>query len=243
MNAMSMATEQPPRDGEPPAQPASRLRVAPLIFAGLSILIALVLLAAGGAGIYALTQRDNDGYFTAKTHALATRTHGFATSSLDISDAPGWVVNGLGTVRIRAASTKPIFLGIGSASDVNRYLARVQHTEVTDFDTDPFRVTSHTVAGASRPAAPASQHFWVAQASGPGTRTVSWDVKSGKWSAVAMNADGTRNVALAFKAGASVPALKWVTIGVLAGGIVFLLLGGWLVYLGVRGPRPQSATR
>jgi hypothetical protein len=232
---MSTTIQQPARPDEPPAQSPGSKRVLPIVFGTLALLVALALLAGGGLGLWALGERDSDGYFTTNSpHRLGTPTFALATSSLDISDAPGFVADGIGTVRIRASSTQPIFLGIAKTTDVNAYLARVSHTEITDFDADPFKVTSHTVPGAGRPAPPASQPFWAARASGSGTQTVSWKVESGKWSAVAMNADGTRNVALIFQVGAKVPALKWVVIGLLAFGVLFLALGVWLMYLGLR---------
>jgi hypothetical protein len=231
---MSTVSDQPATSGEPPAQAPAKRRLAPIIFGTLSLLVALVLLAIGGLGLWALGERDDEGYFTTHTHGLATPTFALATSSLDISDAPGFVADGIGTVRIRASSTQPIFLGIGKTSDVDRYLSRVPHTEITDFDADPFKVTSHVVPGAGRPAPPASRSFWAAQASGSGTQTLNWKIESGTWSAVAMNADGTRNVALIFQAGAKVPDLKWVVVGVLAAGVLLLALGVWLMYLGLR---------
>lgn len=233
---MNTVSDRTATTGEPTAEPRPKRRLAPIIFGTLSLLVALVLLAAGGLGIWALTQRDDDGYFTTTTHGLATPTYALATSSLDISDAPGWFADGLGTVRIRARSGQPIFLGIARATDVTDYLGRVRHAEITDFDTDPFQVTSHPVPGDSRPAPPLSQRIWRAQASGPGTQTLRWKVESGKWSAIAMNADGTRNVAIAFNAGAKVPALRWVVIAVLAAGVLLLSLGAWLMYRGLRTP-------
>jgi hypothetical protein len=234
---MDATTEQTPApaSGEPPQQPARRTRVAPVVFGTLSMLLALVLLAAGGLGVWALTRNKEDGYYTTKVHRLATPTFALATSSLDIG-APGWLVNGLGSVRIRAIAPRPVFLGIGKAADVNAYLARVPHTEITDFNSDPFRVTSHVVRGTARPAPPARQGFWRAHASGAGTQTVTWDVESGKWSAVAMNAAGTRNVLIAFTVGAKVPSLVWITIGALVFGLALMALGGWLFYRGVRAP-------
>lgn len=231
---MSTVAQQPPRPDEPPAQSSGGKRVLPIVFGTLALLVALALLVGGGAALWGLGQRDNEGYFTTHTHGLATPTFALATSSLDIGNAPGWFADGVGTVRIRASSAQPIFLGIGKSSDVAAYLARVPHSQITDFDADPFRVTSHVTPGAGRPASPASQSFWAARASGSGTQTLNWKIESGKWSAVALNADSTRNVALVFQVGAKVPALKWVAIGLLAGGVLFLLLGGWLMYLGLR---------
>jgi len=234
----STAQQQPQ-----PAPAPRRKRPLPIVFGSLAALLALVLLAAGGAGVYALTQRGDDDYFTSKVHRLGTPTFAIASSSIDISDVPDWLADGFATVRIQAISPKPVFIGIGGTDAVNTYLRGVPRTQITDFDTDPFRVTSHVVPGAARPAPPASQRFWRAQASGTGTRAVTWSVESGKWSAVAMNADGSRNVLIAYRVAAKFPSLVWWTIGLLAGGVAFLALGGWLIYRGVRGVTPRSATR
>lgn len=232
---MSTTTEQPPRPSDSPAQPRAKRRVLPIVFGSLAALVAVVLLALGGMGVWALTQRDDDGYFTSHTHSLSTGTFALSTSTIDLGGAPGWFADGAGTVRISASSAEPIFLGIGRAGDVAGYLARVPHTQITDFDADPFKVSSHIVPGSARPVPPASQSLWHAQASGSGMQTVSWKVESGKWSAVAMNADGTRHVAVAFQVGARVPALQWVAIGLLIAGALLGALAGWLLYLGLRG--------
>jgi len=237
---MTTATEQ---QQPQPAPAPRRRRPLPIVFGSLAVLLALVLLAAGGAGVYALTQRGDDDYFTSKVHRLGTPTFAIASTSVDISDVPGWLADGFATVRIQAISPKPVFIGIGSTDAVNAYLQRVPHMQVTDFDTDPFRVTSHTVPGAAGPAPPASQQFWRAQASGSGARTVTWSVESGTWSAVAMNADGSRNVVIAYRVGAKFSSLEWWTIGLLAGGLAFLALGGWLIYIGVRGAEPELNAR
>jgi hypothetical protein len=40
-----------------------------------------------------------------------------------------------------------------------------------------------------------------------------WNLRSGKWSIVVMNADGSRNVAATLGVGVKVPAALWVGIG------------------------------
>jgi hypothetical protein len=208
--------------------------VLPLVLGAVATLLALCLLAGGVAALWGLSQRDKSGYFMTESHRLSTPSFAFASSGLDIGpDAPGWIGDFAG-VKIEARSSGPVFLGIGPTSDVTRYLAQVAHSQITDFDTDPFRVTAHEVTGRATPAPPASRRFWRVQASGPGLQTITWPLEKGNWSAVAMNADGSPNVSIVARVGARIPALKWVAIGLLAGGGVLLLAGGSLIYVGVR---------
>jgi hypothetical protein len=226
----------------PPSEPFGAKRVPLLVFGSIGVLVGLALLAGGAAAVWGLSQRDGSGYFSTGTHGLSTTSYAFASDTLDMGpDAPGWFGENFATVRIQASSRQPVFIGIARADDVKRYLAQVPHTEVTDVDTDPFRVTSHPIEGRTKPAPPARQGFWRVQASGLGTQTIRWPLEKGTWSAVAMNADGSRGVAVAVRLGARVPALRWVAIGLLAGGGLVLLLGGVLIYLGARKPRPTQA--
>ena len=237
---MSTTTAQPAA----PSRDAPRFgakRVLLLVIGGLVGLFGLLVLAAGGAAVWGLTQRDDSGYFSTGTGRLSTPSFALASSSLDIGPAaPRLLGEDFATVRLQATSARPVFVGIGPSTEVGRYLGRVQHREITDFDTDPFRVTSHGTAGGETPAPPASQRFWAVQTSGTGTQTIKWPVEKGSWSAVVMNADGSRNVAVGLRIGARIPALGWVAFGLIAAGLVVLLLGGVLIYLGARRPRAPA---
>lgn len=218
----------------PPAERSGAGSKRMLIGGGVSILIALVLLAAGAVAVWALAQRDKAGYFTTERHLVSTPSYAFVSRGLDVGqDAPGWIGD-LAGVRLEASSREPVFIGIGRTSDVARYLAGVQHAQVTDVDADPLRLTSHQVTGTARPAPPSLQPFWRAQASGPGLQTIKWPLEKGDWSAVAMNADGSRHVAIALSAGARIPALRWFAICFLTGGTLLLLGGATLIYVGAR---------
>jgi hypothetical protein len=210
-----------------------------IVFGAIGLVIGVVLLVGGVTGLWALGQRDGGGFYNAGPERLATPTRALATESLDVNaDAPSWVFSdGFATVRIGATSAKPVFVGIGPTGAVGRYLAGGRHAQITDVDTDPFRVTSHVAGTAGTLAPPASQGFWRARASGPGTRTVTWPVKSGQWSVVMMNADGSPGVDVQATAGAKVPSLKWVTIGVLIFGVLFTAGGALLLWAGARRPR------
>ena len=142
------------------------------------------------------------------------------------SAAPGpdafYIDDFLGDVRIDFESKTPgtaVFVGVGPAADVAAYLNGVGHDEVSDFDVDPFKLSTTTRAG-DEPSAPAAQSFWVASATGTGASTLSWPATGGDWSVVIMNADGSRNVAVDLSVGGTVPAVEGITIGALIGAVV-----------------------
>ena len=213
-----------------------------IVFGAIAVAIALALLVGGGFGLWALGQRDDDGFYTAGPERLATPTSALATDDLNVdADAPSWVFDdAFATVRLGATSAKPVFVGIGPTAAVKRYLAGARHAQITDVDVDPFRVTSRVAGGAGTLAPPGAQSFWRARASGPGTRTLTWDVESGNWSAVVMNADGSPGVAARTTVGAEVPSLKWIAIGTLIAGVLFAVGGGLLLWVGARRPRTAS---
>jgi hypothetical protein len=136
----------------------------------------------------------------------------------------------LGEVRIRVTPTSPgseLFVGIGRSSDVDRYLAGVKHTVISDFwgnDVEP-------TGGGELRSAPGTRRFWAASSTGAGPQTVVWKPSDGSWSVVVMNADGGPGVDIGADLGASIPALPWIAIGVLVGGVIFMV-GGLLLIVG-----------
>jgi len=219
-------------------EPFGSGRVLLYAFGGLAVLASLVFLAGGSAGAWALGQRDASGYFTSGTHELSTNSYALSSESIDVdSDMLGWVGGRFATARMQASSTQPIFIGIARTTDVERYLAGVQHDEITDVDAEPFKVSSHRVEGSSKPPSPASQSFWRVQASGPGTQKITWSLEKGDWSAVAMNLDGSRGVSVDARFGGRISALGWLTLALLGAGGLMLLSGAASIYLGARRPR------
>jgi hypothetical protein len=202
-------------------------------------LVALALLGAGGTALWAdLTQRDG-GYVTTGVHHFTVSGSALATEHTDLGSAgvewlyaPGL----LDKVRIRvtpASPDSPLFVGIGRSADVDRYLAGVNHTVISDFRGDK----AETVSGSADVSAPGEQGFWVASSTGTGPRTVVWKPAGGTWTVVAMNANGRPGVDIEADVGARVPALVWVAIGLLAAGVVFMTGAGLLIAEAIRGRR------
>lgn len=216
-------------------------RIVMLVLGTLSALLGLGLLAAAGAAGFAnYLQRDN-GYFTTPSERYATNSYALTTPRLDImadegvpDTAPVGVV---GSVMLggSAAAGKEIFIGIGPRSDVAAYLNGVSHSEITEVSFNPFQVDYRDVAGTQVPARPADQGFWAASASGAGEQQLEWDLRSGSWAVVIMNADASAPVVVDMKAGARSNLLWPVFVGLLVGGILFLLIGIPLIVLGAAG--------
>lgn len=205
-------------------------RIATLVIGTLLVLVSLALLGAGGTALWAdRTQRDG-GYVTTGVHEFSTGGSALATVSTELGSAgvgslyaPGL----LDEVRIRVTPTSsgpPLFVGIGPSTDVDRYLAGVQRTVISEF----WRDKTAVVAGGPPASAPVTQDFWVASDAGPGARSLEWKPTDGSWTVVVMNADGRPGISVGADLGARLPAVLWIAIGFLAAGAVFLA-GGALV--------------
>ena len=234
-----MNTATAPVRAEQPSEPFGVTRVLLRVFGSIVVLIALAFLAGGGVGLWALGERDSSGYFTTGTHELSSSSYAIASESLDVDgDVPGWFGDRFATARIEASSAQPVFIGIARASDVERYLAGAEYDQITDFDADPFSVTYRRVEGSTQPAPPTKQDFWRVEASGSGAQTITWPLEEGEWSAVAMNADGSRDVAVDGRFAVRVSSLVWVAIAFLVVGALVLIGGATLIYFGARRRRP-----
>jgi hypothetical protein len=202
-----------------------------LVGAAVAGLLAVSLLAAGGALLWGDAQKDDDGYFTTAREPFAAGGYALATDDLDIDlDGAGWLLErGRIRVTVEPRTGKPAFVGIARTRDVSRYLDGVPHRSLVDVEVSPFRATYRDDGGDRRPALPADQRFWAASASGSGTQSLTWDVEDGDWSVVVMNEDASRGVDARISAGAKVSFLAtagWIAIG---GGL--LLLAGAVALL------------
>jgi hypothetical protein len=230
----------PPPSGEKPGWNAGR--VVAVVFGSLAALIGLALLLSGLALVLVHAfARDDDGYYTSDTERLSTGTYAITVEDIDLGSDPVDLVpkDVLGSVRIRAERPGGgrVFVGIAPEREVDAYLQGVGHAEVEDFsDGSPRYLPSR---GGAPPRPPSAEQFWVASAEGPGRQAVSWEVEGGRWSVVAMNADGARRVVLDADVAAKVGWFLGVGIGLLAGGL--LLVAGGIVLIVVAARR--SSTR
>ena len=157
-----------------PARPRSNWtasRVIGMVFASIGGLIGLALLVGGIAVMAAYAfGRDDDGYFNSDRHRLQSATYAITTEDIDLGeDEIDWAPDGiLGNVRLQVEGEKPVFVGIGRDSDVDRYIGDVVHDELIDFDGDDpsstctkaecrVRRPVNRTSGSPSPKAPASR--------------------------------------------------------------------------------------
>jgi len=231
-----------PAVADEPAAPAAERRgggtVGKVILIVVGVIAGLFAFAflAGGCALVAVdqTQRDDDGYLMSPSVAFQTPTYAIVSESAELhTSGAQWALDTfLGTVRIRSKSVRPVFVGIGPAAEVDRYLANIQRDEVTDLG-DRHPNYTERPGGAPR-GPPASQTFWAASATGAGEQTVDWDPEDSYWRAVVMNADAARGVSSDLSIGAELDQVLWIGIGLLGAGVLFAAGSALAITLAVR---------
>jgi hypothetical protein len=209
---------------------------------GVALIVTGGVLAAGGGGLVAAIGAD--GTLSAGRSTLDSATAALVTVQGDI-DASG--ARSLTDPSLELAvrrSDKPVFVGVGRADDVDRYLAGAPIEKVTDFDVRPFEMTTTVRDGTSLPGPPADQDFWVARSVGATTAATSWAVDEGRYRVVVMNADGSLGIHAEGDFGLHVPRVVGIGISVLVGGLLLLGSGVFLVVVGLRTrpPLPAAST-
>jgi hypothetical protein len=228
-----------------PTRPSPRaLPIAGIVTGAVIAFVAAALLLGGGGLLWASTAKtDDSGWWNTSAHRYATPTGALATEDLDLrTGVPDRLVSSdhLADVRVSAAGAKPVFVGIARTARVDAYLRGVAHDELADLDFDPFTSRLQRRSGQRHPAAPATLGFWVASATGSGRQTVTWPVRSGRWSVVVMNADASPGVSVDIRAGARVPFVHDLAVVLLIVGGVLGLGSAALIALGTVGLRRSA---
>jgi len=235
-------------NGQPttaPPQPTERKKTPigaiVLVIAGAVIcLLALLPVIPGSFLLWArATQRDAEGFYSSPSGRLETTAHAITSDRIDIAAGPGEGVyldlGALATIRLTVESTgeKPVFVGIASKADVDRYLRGVSRAEVDDMRFAPFAVTYRYVEGGAPSSPPARADIWAAAAEGPGRQTLEWALQQGEWAIVVMNADGSPGVSTDISAGVMAPWAVPVALALLAVAILGLVIGAVMLVVGV----------
>lgn len=247
--------EPPPTSGAGAVGPPPRTsrwtagRVALVVIGSILSLIGLAALTGGAALAWAAaTQRDDDGFFTTDTERFSSGTFAITSDDVDLGDEarPGdWGFDPGDLLRLRvraqpADADASLFIGIARADDVDAYLGGVARDVVEEVDYDPFEVEYRNIAGDREPDPPQEQDIWVVSSEGSGRQTIEWELESGDWAVVLMNADASRGVVADVEVAVEVKHLWAITIVILSIGAV-LLVGGVVLILigGHRAHRPE----
>src|SRR3954454_1525771 len=167
-------------------------RALALVVGSLLGLIAIALTLTGVALVLAhVTARDSTGFYTSPSERFTSATFAITSHGMQIGDVRGHgadrALDALdATVRVRASAPdgRPLFIGIAPAADVERYLVRSAHAEVSGATALPFSYDSVRRGGNTPPTVPSMQGFWSASTSGWGTQAVTWKPTGGHWSVV-----------------------------------------------------------
>jgi hypothetical protein len=234
------ARGRPPRPVRPgPAGPPTASgwttgRIVSAVIGAVLALCALGALSAGGAAAWADTTQRHGGYVHLGTASYTTAGHALASNTIKMHGGLGWLAPLIGQIRLRVTATGragEAFAGVAPASAASRYLSGVSYTTVSGYDGQR-RSINHSGVLAPRP--PRGTPSWAAQASGTRTATLVWTVRDGDWTVIVMNADGSAGVAVRADLAASLPALGWLAIELLAGGTVLALIALACVMVPVR---------
>jgi hypothetical protein len=162
------------------------------------------------------------------TAAIVTDTDPVTNTSrvADVLGAP--------TLRLQvdAGNTAGLFVGVGPAADVDRYLQGVAIDQATDFNLDPYQLQLTRRDGVASAPAPSSQGFWVASVTTRGVTDLTWTIRDGDYRVVLMNADGSPGVDTQLGIGIGLPRMFGLAMTLFAGGLVLLLAGVLALALG-----------
>ncbi len=224
----------------PPARPGRWTggRVVSLVIGAVLGLVSFGLIAGGGVTTWATnTQRDSVGFLTSDSHTFASASYAITSDKIELgAGGASWatMADVLGTIRVRATNTAPdggVFIGVGTKSAVDSYLAGVDHAVVTNWLNGDSRFRAGSGATPATP--PAAADIWAASTSGTGTQALTWKAERGDWVVVIMNPAGSAGVSVRADAGATVPDLAWIAFGLFAAGGVLLIVSLALILVPV----------
>ncbi len=216
-----------------------------LIFGGLILLVAFGLVVGGGVLLWSQSAiTDGQGFMVTDSQRFSVASYAIVQSNINLNMGSGWMMprtQDIVTLKLESSSNdgKPIFIGVGRQTDVQNYLSGVNIDKLVQYSwrydpwtSDGGTPTYQTIGGGAPSSPPTAQSFWIAQAGGAGTQTMTWTPSTGDYWIVVMNADGSKAVDVDLQLGVRVTVLNWVGWGMLVGGLIVGLIGFVVVYYG-----------
>jgi len=206
---------------------------------GIPLVLLGLFMTIGGIALVVLV--GTDGSFTLPDTRGTSSGHALVLETLDLSESlpsSGSFAATVGVTVQASGDGGDVFVGIGPAADVARYLDHVQVDRIVQVNW-PGGMKTQTEPGTRRPTPPDTRSFWVATAHGSPAR-LTWPVAAGDWTLVIMNASGASPVSVIASGSIALPALGPIGIGLLVAGLA-ILAGG--VILTISGAKTPSARK
>lgn len=233
--ATDLSPQVAPSSPAPPAGPDGWTagRVTALVAGTVLALVSFGLLAGSAFLAWAELVQSHSGYLETSTGSYATSGYALASDPVQLRGGWEWLGAIAGDVRIQVTPANParqVFVAIGPADDVSRYLTGASYATVSAIgDTD---VTEHI--GSVTPTPPGRAVSWAAHATGAGTQTLRWTTQSGTWMVVVMNPDGSKGIAARVQLAVSSPVLLVLAGELFAAGFFLALPAALLIIVPVR---------
>ena len=205
---------------------------------GIPTLLIGLFMTLGGIALLVLV--GSDGTFALPATRAATNGHALVLETLDVGENFPTSGSFAATVGVTVAGTDgDVFVGIGPATDVARYLHGVQIDRIVQVDWPGGMRTEPASKGTRTPDPPEQQSFWVAKDRGT-TASLQWPLTGGDWTLVIMNADASSDVSVTASGTLRMTALGPIGIGLLVLGLAMLVGGILLTVSGSKTPRMRD---
>jgi len=226
-----------------------------IFFGGIIIIASLGILAGGGMVMWVQNAfSDSEGFLISGEVELQVDSYAMVGQGVDLDidvNTPFYVrkpnLGDFVTLKLVGTSndpSKPVFIGIAQEGAASEYFSDVEYDEVVDLTWPYDQAWEHqptveydTHPGGAPSQAPATETFWEASITGPGTQTLEWEPEVGNFWFVVMNADGSSGVDVDMQMGAKVPFLRYIGNMLFAGGFISLVVGSLIIYIGAIRPR------
>jgi len=216
------------------------MKKAVLIVVGVLVMLLGVAFLAGGIALLVIF--GGDGQIESGAHPFAGNGRALVSAATTIVHTSPVDAGGGIRLRVSAEPTngKEVFVGVGPASDVDRFLAGAAVDEITNVDFRPFKLETTATPGEAVPANPNDQDFWRVSASSTVGAEIDWKVEPGTFRVVMMNVDASSGVQANVRLGVKVPFTVPAGITLLVLSLVVGGLGVFLFVLGIRVPTSQQ---
>jgi hypothetical protein len=203
---------------------------------GIPLLLIGLFMTLGGIALLVLV--GTDGTFSLPATRATSTGHALVLETLDVGEnfpASGSFAATVGVTVVGDGGD--VFVGIGPAADVARYLRGVQVDRIVQVNWPGGMRTEPGGRGSRTPDPPDEQSFWVAKSQGA-SAGLDWSLTGGDWTMVIMNTDGSADVSVTASGTLSLPALGPIGIALLVAGLGVLAGGVLLTISGSKTPRP-----